>query len=101
MNCPRCFEENKVKTNLGSIKDLPFDFEAYPKGENSFSFKLPHSGVSVTYKILNQKDERDMEIELTQMKKISPEISREITTRLKYLITSVNGNGDKAQGERI
>lgn len=95
LTCPACGEQNKLTVNLGSIDNKPFDFEKYQKGENSFTFKLPNSGVVVTYKLLNQIDEKNVEVELNQLKKLNQETSREITTRLKWVITSLDGNPDK------
>jgi len=95
VTCAACGEQNKVVVNLGLVENKPFAFDNYKKGENSFSFKLPNSGITVTYKLLNQVDEKNVEIELNQLKKISPEASKELTTRLKWVITSLDGNPDK------
>lgn len=94
VTCPACSTSNRVTINLGSIENKPFSFEKYPKGENSFSFKLPKSGINITYKLLNQTDENAIEAEVTQLKKIHKESSRDLTTRLKYMITSIDGNRD-------
>lgn len=95
VSCASCGEQNKVTVNLGTVENKPFSFDKFKKGENSFTFKLPNSGVTVTYKLLNQIDEKNVEVELNQLKKISPEASRELTTRLKWVITSLDGNPDK------
>ena len=94
ITCPSCSETNKVVVNLSSIENAPFNFDAYPKGENSFEFKLP-SGVTVTYKLLNQIDENNVEAELNQIKKMNKDASKELTTRLKYLLGSIDGNTDR------
>lgn len=96
VSCPSCLEQNKIVVNLSTIENKPFDFDSHPRGVNSFEYKLPNSGVTVTYKLLNQIDEQSVEAELTNLKKLNKEISREYTTRLKYVLTSVNGNTDKA-----
>ena len=96
VTCPACSESNRVSVNLGTVENKPFDFDSYPKGQNSFEFKLPNSGVTITYKLLNQIDEQSVEAELNNLKKLSKgESSKEYTTRLKYLITSIDGNPDK------
>jgi hypothetical protein len=76
---------------LADLENKPFDFDAHPRGENSFTFKLPHSGAVITYKILNQIDEQSIDAELKQLKKMFKDSSKELTTRLKYIITSVDG----------
>src|SRR5207244_13565511 len=75
-------------TTLFRSENKPFDFDSHPRGENSFTFKLPNSGVVITYKILNQVDQQAIEAELKQLKKMFKESSKELTTRLKYIITS-------------
>lgn len=95
ITCPSCGTINKVSINLGNLISKPFNFEAHPKGDNSFSFSLPNSKITITYKLLNQSDEQNIESETEQLRKISKENPRDLTTRLKYLITSVDGNPDK------
>ena len=94
VTCPACMEPNKVVVNLSTIENRPFNFDTYTKGENTFTCKLP-CGVTVTYKLQNQVDEKNIEAELNQMKKLNQESSRELTTRLKYLLTSIDGNTDR------
>jgi len=95
VTCPACSDQNKVAVNLGTVENKPFNFDNHKKRDNSFTFKLPNSGVEVTYKLLNQIDEKNVETELTQLKKISAEASRELTTRLKWVIIALDGNPDK------
>ena len=82
-------EEHVV--DLSEVKNKEIDESLLPQGKNEFSFKLPHSGNDVTYKILNGHDESKIEAELRGIKKINKNASPELSTRLKYLITSVNG----------
>jgi len=96
ITCPQCSAVNKTKINLSELSYKQFNFDEHTKGQNNFTYKLPNSGVSITYKILNQVDEQSIESELTQLKKFSKENTAEITTRLKYLITSVDGSPDRA-----
>ena len=95
ITCPSCAEVNKVSINLSTVENKPFNFEEHPRGENAFTFKLPNSGLVITYKLLNQIDEQSVEAELASLKRLNKEASKEITTRLKYLITAIDGNADK------
>ena len=93
---PQCGKQNKIKINLSELAYKPFDFDTHPKGENNFTFKLPHSGVTITYKLMNKIDEQAIDAELAQIKKLSKDNTGELTTRLKYLLTSVDNNTDRS-----
>ena len=66
----------------------------YIKGINKFSYKLPHSNNDITFKILSAGDDKKIEEELNGLKKINKDFSPELSTRLKYVITSINGNSE-------
>lgn len=81
--------------DLTEIDNKKFNESSITKGVNEFSFKLPHSGTQVTYKILTGHDDLKIEAELRGLKKINKNSSPELSTRLKYILTSVNGDTDK------
>lgn len=95
VSCGRCGKENPISIDIGKMDNRPFDFDKYIKGENNFSFKLPFSGKEVTFKLMSKKDEDNIEQELTGMAKISKEFTKEITTRLSHVITSIDGNSER------
>jgi hypothetical protein len=75
-------------------KELPEDVD-YTKG-NNFYYTLPASGVEVGFKLLTHGDESAIESELKGLKKIYPNGGApELSTRLKYMITSIGSNTDK------
>lgn len=80
------------KVDLTTLKDkeLPEDVD-YSKG-NEFHFTLPASKNEITFKLLSHGDELAIERELKGLKKINPNASPELSTRLKYIITSVNND---------
>jgi hypothetical protein len=59
---------------------------------NEFTFTLPKSKNTVTFKLLTHKDEYQINRELEGLKKINKDSSPELSTRLKYIITSVEGS---------
>ena len=61
-------------------------------GKNEFEFELPVSKAKLTFKLLTQSDETKIENELKGLKKINKNASPELTTRLKHVIQSVNGD---------
>lgn len=80
------------QVDLTTLKDkeLPEDVD-YSKG-NGFHFTLPASKDEITFKLLSHGDELAIERELKGLKKINPNASPELSTRLKYIITSVNND---------
>jgi hypothetical protein len=84
------------KVDLTTLKDkeLPKDVD-YTKS-NQFYYTLPASGVEVGYKILTHGDELAIEAELKGLKKIYPNGGLpEVSTRLKYIVNTINGNTDR------
>lgn len=88
------FDDKDITIDLSEIDNRPFDESSITKGVNEFSFTLPHSKNTVTYKILNGHDEKNIDKEIEGLKKINKEISPELSTRLKYIITSVENDRD-------
>ena len=96
IDCPSCNENIKYEFDLGQLKMRLLDREPLGVGENRFNFDLP-SGVSIEFKLLNSAE--DSEISDAQEKHrraTNSPLERNITTKMKYQITSVNGDGDKA-----
>jgi len=81
--------------DLSQIENKPLKEELFTNRLNEFTFTLPKSGNVVTFKLLSHKDEQDITRELEGLKKINKDASPELSTRLKYLITSVEGKRDK------
>ena len=62
------------------------------KGVNKFKFTLPSTGATIEYKLLTGNDDREIRQEIKGLQKIDSKSSPEISTRLKYMILSVDGN---------
>ncbi len=98
VNCPSCMEENIEELDLGEVE--PKDFGLDGKTEADMSFKLPASKRKVTYKLLTHADEIAITKELAALKKMKKggeKVEPEITTRLRYVITSVDNEEDKQE----
>ena len=81
--------------DLTDIKNKEFDISNIEPGKNEFTYKIERSGDIITYKILTGKDEKLIQKETAGLKKINKEASFELSTRLKYMITSVNGESER------
>ena len=99
---PNTREEENVTVDLTNSNDKEIDESLVVAGKNEFEFTLPSSKIPVTFKFLTQGDENAIANELKGLKKINKGSSSELTTRMKYLITSVNGDyGKKAVREFV
>jgi hypothetical protein len=95
-----------VNQQTGDIEDFTVDLselkdknlspdDLKEEGVNEFDFTAPSSGTQLTFKLLTHGDEKAIEREIEGLKKIKKDSSPEISTRLKYMITSVDGDREK------
>jgi hypothetical protein len=78
--------------DLSILNNKELDESLFNQGINEFDFTLPYSDTKITFKLLTHKDEKKITAELEGLKKINKDNSSELTTRLKYIITSVGDN---------
>lgn len=80
--------------DLSEIKDKELDPSLLvEERKNEFEFVLPHSGNKVTFKLLTHGDDKKIEQEIKGLIKLFPDAAPpEISTRLKHMITSINGD---------
>jgi hypothetical protein len=84
----------EIIVDLTQLSEKQVDFSLFKAGENEFSFALPNSGNVVTFKLLTHGDEQKIDAEIKGLQKINPNSSTDLTTRMKYMITSINGDRD-------
>jgi len=85
----------EYEIDLSTLDNKPIDVKLFKKGINEFDFTLPASDIDITFKLLTNKDEAKIKAELDGLKKINKNSSAELSTRLKYIITSFNNNRDQ------
>ena len=88
-------EGNNVKVDLSLCENKPLHEVLENTNINEFHFELPFSKNNITFKLLTHKDEQDLSREIEGLKKIHKDTVPELSTRLKYIITSVEGKRDK------
>jgi hypothetical protein len=71
------------------FKEIPDNIDY---SSNEFELTLPISKVDIKFKLLKGSDEKEINQELNHLKKIGKEA--EVTTRLRKVVTSVNGEDD-------
>ncbi len=87
-------QELDATVDLSKLEEKKVDESLFKAGTNSFTFSLPKSGNTVTFKLLTHGDEKKIDAEIKGLKKINPNGSYDITTRFKHMITSVNGDSE-------
>ena len=81
--------------DLSTLKSQHPDPKVVKDRKNEFAFKLPNTDNTVTFKLLSHDDENNIDKEVAGLKKIDKTSSAESSTRLKHMITSVNGLTEK------
>lgn len=84
----------EATTDLSKVQTKDIDFSIF-KNKNEFNYEFPN-GTKVTFKLLTHGDERNIEKDIQALQKVNKDVSSEISTRLRYMITSVDGKNDMA-----
>jgi hypothetical protein len=77
--------------DLTILQNKELDDSLYTQGVNEFEFILPHTQNLITFKLLTHTDEQAIEQEVKGLQKLNKDNIAESTTKLKRIITSVNG----------
>lgn len=86
----------KQIVDLSEVKHKQVDETLFKSGENSFKYETLTTKTKITFKLLTHADELAIDQEVKGLKKLNKDSSAELSTRLKRLITSVEG--DATQG---
>jgi hypothetical protein len=81
--------------DLSTIENKSLHPDIEKNKTNEFEFTLPFSQNHITFRLLSHKDEQNISREIEGLKKIDKNSSPDLTTRLKYVITSVQGSREK------
>jgi hypothetical protein len=84
-------DTKEVTIDLSKVKTKEIDFTKF-KNKNEFEYTLPSSGKKITFKLLTHADEISIEKDIEALKKLNKDVSADITTRLRYMIKSVDSD---------
>ncbi|MAL47084.1 hypothetical protein [Hyphomonas sp.] len=84
----------KEIVDLTKLEDKEIDWSRFEK-ENAFEYELPVSKRKITVQHLTHGIQRKIDAELKGLAKLK-KAPAELTTRLKYTITSIDGNDDSS-----
>jgi hypothetical protein len=86
------YSGEEVEIDLSILENKKVNEKDFPKGKNNFSFTLPTTNTDITFKLLTHKDEQNINREEEGLRKINKNQSSTVSTRLKYMITSIGGD---------
>jgi hypothetical protein len=93
---PFTLERQEVIIDLSTVKTKEVD-DTILNRENRYKFKLPKSGKEIEFKLLTHGDETEITKEIQALERIGKgnTTTSDVTTRLRYMILSVDGNSDR------
>ena len=93
---PFSLEKQTVVIDLGKVQTKDINDDVL-NSKNRYTFKLPSKGTEIVFKLLTHGDEQDITKEIQALEKLNKNAgtSFDVTTRLKYMIVSVDGNEDR------
>lgn len=86
------YDDEEITVDLSVLQTKPLKEELFVGKKNEFEFKLPSTGVNITFKLLTHGDEQAIEDEVNGLRKIDKNANPEGSTRLKYTLLSVEGD---------
>ena len=88
MEDPTTGEKEKQVLDLTTLNHKEIDFD------NDYTFELPNSKRVLGWKFITQRDENEISEELKALRKVTRKsgIEQEVTTRVRKVITSVDGD---------
>mgnify|MGYP001604905222 CR=1 FL=1 len=89
------FAGEDVVIDLSLLENKEIDEELLNDKKNEFTFQLPNTDNILSFRLLTHLDEKNIEREIEGKKKINRDSSTQVTTRLAYVVTSVNGLSEK------
>ena len=85
-----------VEVDLTTLKDKEVDKSVFTKGVNEFEFELTATKRKLTFKLLTSGDEKSIDTEIKGYEKVGDGIGYDLTTRLKNMILSIDGDTKRA-----
>jgi len=94
--------EIPITVDLSAVPHKDFDETLVTKGENNFKFTLPKSGYEIEFRLLTVGDQKKITADLKGIKKSGiNKVEQNLTTRLRFMIQSVQGKSDSTTINRF
>ena len=86
------YNDEEVTVDLSTLESTYLSEDAMKEpGVNKFTFTCPASKTVIEFKLLTGKDDKKIKSEIKGLQKINKNTNPEMSTRLKYMILSVDG----------
>tara|TARA_Y100001973_G_C5179678_1_gene324068 strand:+ start:137 stop:892 length:756 start_codon:yes stop_codon:yes gene_type:complete len=89
------YEGEEYTVDLTEVDDKPLHEVVENATENNFSYTLPTSKIEITFSFMTHGKDIAIGKEIKGLKKLNKKSNPELSTRMKYIITSVNGDSEK------
>jgi hypothetical protein len=86
------YKGKKEVVDLSELQPKEINYEALKSGKNEFPFTMPATKTNITFRLLTHADEQAVDQEVKGLKKLHKDVSPELSTRLKRMIVSVEGD---------
>jgi hypothetical protein len=85
--------KSEVVVDLRSVQTKDVDMSVLNR-QNRYTFTTPTTKNVLEFKLLTHGDEKQIDTEIKALQKMNKDASFELTTRYRFMITSVDGNGE-------
>lgn len=93
--CPACDHTDKNQSvDLTKFNYKKIDFSKFEPNTPYFTYILPQTNVEYKLRLVTYGLETAITNEINALKELSPESDHEVSTRLKHVIVSIDGNSD-------
>ena len=82
--------------DLTTIGFKPLHEDFLKAKSNEFTFKLPYTDNTITFKLLTHGDESKIDQEIKGLQKLNTQNTSEVTVRLAHMVTSINGSRERS-----
>lgn len=92
---PDTNEKQEVSIDLNEMGEKEVDFSSFEDGKNLFSFTLPKMGETVEFQLPTVGLNKIIDQKIKAEKQFSKGVDRDMSIRMKWLIKTVGGDGDR------
>jgi hypothetical protein len=89
------YDGEEYTVDLSKLEPKEIDESLFTQGKNEFEYILPYSETKITFQIMTEGLDKKIDNELRGLAKINKDNLPEMSTRMRHIILSVNGEYDR------